>query len=277
MRREQSKLFNFAYCGNDFDQKLQDLANLAEEEEWGYEKEEYKVGSPEKLPILHSYIVYTFERIQQNQPEKIKIKDGFACFNTGLLSRHYLEPIYALFKNNPIKLKNNSVQDWMLLRFCPESDKELIRFAGSFPPRVTYYDDPMELWFNPKLKLTINYDHIIRERGDYHNNKRNYRFPETYKDLSVGEKRGLLEGGVRLLQVRLETSYRIPIPQFYFPRQKIQFLLPIYFGNADNAAMALAAEFHEDSYYSSTCLDLDMAYNNARLLTAPDRALWLKP
>ena len=270
-------MFKFAYCGRDFDQKLQDLAKLAEEEEWGYEKEEYRAGSSDKLPILHSYIIYTFQRIQKNQFEKIKIKDGFACFNTGLLSRHYLEPIYALFKSNPNKLKDTSFQDWMLLRFCPETDKDLIRFAGSFPARATYYDDPMELWFNPKLPLTINYDHIIRERGDFYNNRNNYRFPEAYKDLNISEKRGILEGGVRLLQVRLETSYRIPIPQFYFPRDKIQFLLPIYFGNADNAAMALAAESHEDSYYSSTCLDLDMAYNNARLLAAPDRVLWLKP
>jgi hypothetical protein len=165
----------------------------------------------------------------------------------------------------------------MLLRFCPESDKDLIRFAGSFPQRVTYYNDPMEIWFNPRLHLTIQYDHIIRERGDFYGNPKNYRFPEAYKDLSISEKRGLLEGGVRLLQVRLETSYRIPVPQFYFPRQTIQFLLPIYFGNADEAAMALAAECHGDSYYSSTCLDLDMAYNNARLLAAPDRALWLQP
>ncbi|MCC5606433.1 DUF3825 domain-containing protein [Nostoc sp. CHAB 5834] len=277
MRRQESELFKFAYCGSNLDQKLQDLANLAEGEEWGYEKERYRAGSSDKLPILHSYIIYTFERIQQNQSEKIKIKDSYACFNTGLLSRHYLEPIYALFRSNPNKLKDANLQDWMLLRFCPQSDKDLIRFAGSFPPRVTYYDYPMELWFNPKLQLTIDYDHIIRERGDFYDNKNNYRFPETYKDLSISEKRGLLEGGVRLLQVRLETSYRIPIPQFYFPRQKIQFLLPIYFGNADNAAMALAAEFHGDSYYSSTCLDLDMAYNNARLLAAPDRALWLKP
>jgi hypothetical protein len=53
MLRRESELFKFAYCRN-FEQNLQDLATLAEEEEWGYEKEKYKSGSSEGLPILHS-------------------------------------------------------------------------------------------------------------------------------------------------------------------------------------------------------------------------------
>ncbi|MCZ2075766.1 MAG: DUF3825 domain-containing protein [Bryobacterales bacterium] len=38
----------------------------------------------------------------------------------------------------------------------------------------------------------------------------------------------------------------------------------------------MVVERHQTFYRASTCLTLDMAYNNARQLTKPDRD-WLQP
>jgi hypothetical protein len=45
---------------------------------------------------------------------------------------------------------------------------------------------------------------------------------------------------------------------------------------ASQADMAMVVEDHGTFYRASTCLTLDMAYTNARLLARPDRD-WLQP
>lgn len=47
-------------------------------------------------------------------------------------------------------------------------------------------------------------------------------------------------------------------------------------GDPHTADLALVSEDHGAFYRASTCLTLDMAYNNARQLAKPDRD-WLKP
>lgn len=60
--------------------------------------------------------------------------------------------------------------------------------------------------------------------------------------------------------------------QFYGGR--IQLLLPLCL-TGDKPELALTIQ-HEDGFYAArTCLTLDMAYNNARLICRPE-TLWIK-
>jgi len=55
-------------------------------------------------------------------------------------------------------------------------------------------------------------------------------------------------------------------------------LIPIYLTNAETPDLALALSREENSrrYIGRTCLTMEMAYNNARLIVRPDSD-WLKP
>ena len=65
-----------------------------------------------------------------------------------------------------------------------------------------------------------------------------------------------------------------PGPQYY--KGQVQLLLPLCFDNPQRADLALVVERHQTFYRATTCLTLDMAYNNARQLARPDRD-WLQP
>ena len=84
----------------------------------------------------------------------------------------------------------------------------------------------------------------------------------------------LLQGAVDNARQRVRRSYKTAIPQFY--KGQVQLLLPLCFGSPQAADLALVVERHQTFYRSSTCLTLDMAYNNARQLARPDRD-WLQP
>ena len=53
----------------------------------------------------------------------------------------------------------------------------------------------------------------------------------------------------------------------------MQLLLPLCL-EGDKPGLALAIERDDDCYKARTCLSLDMAYNNARLINKPE-AQWL--
>ena len=66
------------------------------------------------------------------------------------------------------------------------------------------------------------------------------------------------------------------VPQYY--KGKIQLLVPICLINENAPDLALVVSKNEfgNQYLGHTCLTLDMAYNNARLIARPDSS-WLKP
>jgi hypothetical protein len=83
-----------------------------------------------------------------------------------------------------------------------------------------------------------------------------------------------LKGAIDNARERVRRNYKTAIPQYY--KGRIQILLPLCISNAVAADLALVVEDHATFYRASTCLTLDMAYNNARQLARPDRD-WLKP
>ena len=74
--------------------------------------------------------------------------------------------------------------------------------------------------------------------------------------------------------MRVERNYKTGIPMYN--RGRIQLLLPLFLLNRDPANLALVVSRSGEVYDGSTVLTLDMAYNNARLITRPDKE-WLNP
>ena len=114
-----------------------------------------------------------------------------------------------------------------------------------------------ELVFDYRLPIRSNIDHIL---GDEENLT---RIPASL----MGEGNSLLlrrafEGAVVEAARRAAANYTLAVPQFYGGR--IQLLLP------------LCLTGDKDGFYAArTCLTLDMAYNNARLICRPETS-WIK-
>lgn len=254
-----NQLYEFAFIPNINDQLIDLAENMAMTEVWSYR---YKANSG-PIPILYNYIFYTFDRLKEQQ--KIAISGDWSCFNTGLVTPNQ-EEIYALFQKNRIPDK----QPWIFKGFRCESHRELINF-GELPDIATYFDDPSELLYDPRLDLRPRYDHIINDHPSE-------RFPDPYKNVDDAntrhQLRNILQGAIDHAKRRIRRNYKTAVPQFF--QGRIQLLVPLCLTSQSEADLALVVEKTGNTYTASTCLTLDMAYNNARLIARPDNE-WLAP
>lgn len=88
-------LYEFAQINN-FHGVIEDLASIAEDEEWNY----HNTVSKSSLPILENYIRNTYIRLSREKKVAYSIDSRFCCFDTGLLSKVQHEPIYMQFCEN---------------------------------------------------------------------------------------------------------------------------------------------------------------------------------
>ena len=74
----------------------------------------------------------------------------------------------------------------------------------------------------------------------------------------------------------VKTNYKIAVPQFF--KGKTQLLLPLcHTPGSKNPDLALVIyKVDENNYCARTCLTLEMAYMNARLIVKP-QSDWLRP
>lgn len=238
-----------------FQTRLQELANIAEPEDWSYRS----TATEHALPILHSYVHHTFMQLEAQG--KISISGDNAAFNTGLVSPHQ-QDIYALFGRNT---RNDKGPEWFLLRFCQESDRDMNRF-NPLPDIASYYESPDDLVFDLRLELRESADHILGDNID--------RFPKDLADQGAHFLRNTYVGAIRGAKERARRNYKTAIPQFY--QGSMQLLLPLCLRTPEKADLAIAIGKEGGVYVARTCLTLDMAYNNARLIARPDRE-WLQP
>ncbi|MEG3438462.1 DUF3825 domain-containing protein [Pannus brasiliensis CCIBt3594] len=247
--------FEFAFIPN-LDTSLQDLAQEAEAEDWNYQN----TPSDRPLPILYNYIRYTYRKVAEEGKIALSEDGQYSCFNTGLVSTNQ-EAIYASFEVN----RRTDVQPWYFKNWFRRGRWELNSFP-ELPDLVHYFDDPASLVFDTRKDLRVNVDHIIAENKE--------RFPEPYQSMENYALQTFLKGAIDNAKERVRRNYKTAIPQYY--RGQIQLLLPLCLGNPQRADLALVVERHTTFYRASTCLTLDMAYNNARQITKPDRD-WLQP
>ncbi len=249
------RLFDLIFFPN-INDKLNDLEELAEGENWNYQN----TNSEHHLPILFNYIQYTYKRLAQENKILISENAQNLTFNTGLVTSNQ-EPIYAVCNIN----RNSDASPWFFQGWRRRGEYEMTKFSD-LPLMAHYFDDPSTLVLDARLELRTNIEHIVTQNKD--------RFPEPYKSMDDYAVQTLIKGAIDNAKERVRRNYKTAIPHFH--REKIQLLLPLCLSNPNTADLALVVEKYGTFYRASTCLTLDMAYNNARQLARPDRD-WLLP
>ena len=228
------------YFQVNWNQYTDTLAKLAKEEKWSNET------YPDNK-ILTNYLVHTYEKLTSEH--NIIANKDFGLFNTGLFTEYY-QSIYAYHDNNGLQFL---------------TDYELGNMnISERPQRANYFDNPSLLLFDWHYEININYKHIL---SDIDNLK---RIPDSMKENILNN----LNGSIDTMKKRVSANYKLAIPQYY--EKKIQLLLPLCLGNDDTPNLALTVTKIGNYYQGHTCLTLDMAYNNARLIAKPE-SNWLNP
>lgn len=247
-------IWKFAFLGKDDsrEKKFDELSELAETENWT------SSSSTWENDILYSYVTHTFAKAAKDDLVLISENEGYACFNTGLLTDNG-EDIVCLFN----EFTGSDKYHWHLHGFRKASDWDVMNSFSETPSVVSYFDDPSDAYFDPSVKLVKNLDHILEDNLD--------RFPEELQNKGKSYINTLLSHALELTIKRCERNYRIAVPQYY--REKITYLLPV---DLDNNLMSVAVEEVNGRYRVNTIFTLEMAYKNARLLMKPE-ADWLTP
>ena len=188
------------------------------------------------------------------------IRNEFACLHTGLFTKRY-DGIYMCFERNKRK---NSMLEWYFKGWADKSSPWL-KYVEPLPKRPLFSSALPTCDYFPEWEIRVNVDHIL---GDEENRK---RLPESLRD--AWNLPLLLETAVELGRRRALVTPSIVVPQVF--QGCIQHLMPIYMTNPDHPDLAMALSTMDGYYYGHTCLTLQMAYLNARLLVRPT-ASWLR-
>jgi cold shock CspA family protein len=241
----------------------EDLASIAEDENWDYRF----TATKQSLPVLRRYLRHTFLRLSETGKVVEAERDGerWAAYNTGLVNSLQNE-IIALLRGHP-----EHSDRYQFVRFAVEGDRQLLTlFGGEQPSIARYFDDPSQLLYNDQLPLFIAIDHV---------DERSSRAPAELQGNQFGFL-SAINAQKEAVARRAARNYKTAIPHFYRPHGRgsgqLQLLLPLCLVKPDRVDLALAVERIENTYRGNTVLTLDMAYTNARLLTRPDTE-WLRP
>lgn len=183
-------------------------------------------------------------------------------FNTGLYTVYY-EPIFTYFTKNKIPDR----QIWYLDGFYTSYQLSMMGIVN-WPKRANYFNDPSSLVFDTNCDIFPQYPHIFGDPVNF------LRIPEAERESP--NKTMLFDGAVKRAKHMIDANYKTAVPQYY--KGRIQLLIPICLVSESIPDLALVVSKNEagNQYLGHTCLTLDMAYNNARLIARPDSA-WLKP
>lgn len=247
-------LFDYAYFMQ-FDDCIDELSRVVIPENW-----DYSYDSGKKHPILMNYIHHTFKKVYKDNLLEFTNDGEYVIFNTGLVTENQEEVFGLMQKNKNPKAKT----PFFFHGWKKASDRSLSKF-NKLSDLPNYIDDASKLIYDIKLDLRISIEHIISDNIQ--------RFPENIKALERSLIRNILHGAVEDAKKRVRRNYKTAIPQYF--NGQLQLLLPICFGDKSKADLALVVENENGGYRASTCLTLDMAINNARLIAKPDDE-WLR-
>lgn len=258
-------LYEDAYLGSNdvFVKKLKYLSQIAQEENWDYEKSEIK-----EYKLLRNYLLYTYDRVKQENKIEYNENKELMCFNTGLLTPNEVD-IYALFdKNSSNNAKEGQI--WHLVGFYQASNRKMLEEFPKYPEIADYFTNSSDFIYDRNMDIVINYDHIVDD---------NY---ERFADIGYKDKetiKAFLKSGVDRITNKVKRNYKLAIPQFYTDKSsgesKIQLLLPLYLKDPNKAELALVIDKIKTRYVVKTILPLEWAYINSRRIIKPD-VDWLK-
>lgn len=230
-----------AYFKVNWNNYTDQLSKIADKEKWSN-------NTYPNNGILANYIVKTHDKLTSEK--KIIIGQNYALFNTGLFNK-YFDQIYAYQSKNEIlfltgyELSNIGVSDR--------------------PERANYFENPELLLFDWHYPIDVYYKHILDDE------KNKDRLPKEF--LNSSNKINIINGALDTMKKRVSANYKLAIPQYY--DGKIQLLLPLCLMSDDTPDVALTVTKKNNCYQGHTCLTLDMAYNNARLIARPE-SNWLR-
>lgn len=229
-----------AYFNVNWNKYTEQLFKVADTENWSN-------PTYPNMGILANYIVKTHDKLASEK--KIIIGQDYALFNTGLFNKYY-DQIYAYQSRTGIQFLTGY---------------ELGRIGvKERPERANYFVKPELLLFDWHYPINVHYTHILDDE------KNKQRLPKDF--LESTNKINILNGALELMKKKVSANYKLAIPQYY--DGKIQLLLPLCLMSDDKPDVAIAVTKKKDSYQGHTCLTLDMAYNNARLIAKPE-SNWL--
>lgn len=249
---KMSALYDYMYWG-DYNKQIESLGNKAMEEIWSFE------GNDDYI-ILKNYLSYTFDRLLKEN--KVIETEEYCLFNTGLFTPNYI-PIYAYGEINKTNL--NNVQKWYFKGFKDEYELSSLDVDVDFPERADYFTDTTLLVFDWHCKIHVNYDHILKDLDTYK------RLPEYIKnsDRPLDTLKGYIDTAIQ----RVTANYKLAVPHYY--QEKIQLMIPLCFNPDDIPDVALVLEKRKGNHYQAkTCLTMEMAYMDARLIAKPE-SNWL--
>lgn len=246
------KITDYIFFGGDYNGKIQELADMSPEQ-WTFNNKTIN-------GILKNYLQFTLNKLLEE--DKVIETDRYAVFNTGLFTQFY-EPIYFYLEPNTA----GGDQKWYLKQIATEYN---LGYYGvtNIPDRANYFQNPELLIFDAKCKINVHFEHILKDPDNV------ARMPEEIKNSS--NIQSALIGAIDIMKKKVTANYKIAVPQYF--DGKIQLLLPLYLLERPEPDLALVVTKNAsgNSYQGHTCLTLEMAYNNARLIAKPD-SNWLIP
>jgi cold shock CspA family protein len=231
----------------------------------------------------------------------------YSAFNTGLVDSKY-EDIYALFEKCEGKYLDAS-PPWHLKNFTVAGEgydgKLLTRAFNPLPKRAQYFTDIKHMLYDQETgDLTCDLEHIIADRTfrlPYSfiktNCPNNFTLIDNDDIDSIREKEkeaqieyfnklgrkiredsyvynafvNRLKDAIALAKKRVVWNYKTAIPMYFPGRNTGSLLLPLSLLDEKNVDLALVVERNPNgSYQGHTVITLEMAHNNARLVTRPD-------
>lgn len=258
---------HFPWDGNNsetWETPFERLANMTKKEEWNFSRKEFKNKYKQKFPILTNYLNYTFKRAQELNQFAYSDDKEQMCFNTGLQTADEKDIFATFFRNK--QAEKYDAPDWTFYTFADSYSTKLTAFRP-LPEIPVYIDDANDLIFDTKLKMDVNFEHIID-----HNNE---RLPS---ELKANRRLALMaiKGASDSLKDKVKRNYKVAIPHWY--EGKVQLLLPLNLTDDHKADLALVVDKDKagNIYRAKTVLTMDLAYIDARLITRPDTD-WLNP
>lgn len=262
------------------EEALPRLCELAETEDWG----------GDSLGGLRYYLKSVYHRLIDDEkadksggwPSFCRVGD-VVVFCTGLFTRMGGHFIYAKLSNK----KDGRFQklEWLSHGTSPDGHRLL-------NPELLGLDETGEKanhglpyppnWIREPERLLFDYRYGSRESGDI-----DFNFSHIYQNLKsrsadssafiarYPEKTSSFDDAIRkhfgVTRKLLQGNFKIAIPTFY--RGEIQVLVPLYLEeDPKKVSVALVVTLNRDPkrrchYYCPTCLSLDMARRDARVIT----------
>lgn len=256
----RSPLFQLATLDN-WSTLLNTLAGIAEPEPWNDPLQD------KPLAILENYLLETFRILFREGGTYRMIrhrKPDLLIWNTGLLTPHGEEIMARMdhLATPPGQMGYLTSPSWRLTGFFPESDRRIPDLTQK-PPLALHFVPYGRLLPDPTLSLLPDLDHLM---------KRNHRLPGFWTLLPKEEKLQRLRGVFHRLELLLRRNPRLAVPQWY--EESIQYLLPLDLGDGRGPIGAFVLNDQDGKLRVQTILQLEWAYQNARLL-GPLQHTWL--